>query len=74
MIQVVEGLGWPEEVPDLDIKSYFKGMDDGEAIGQEVATNDLEAWRDQYYPEWCRERGIFNLAILVAKGFFRRST
>jgi hypothetical protein len=73
MIQVVEGLGWPEERQEKSPLEYFAGMADGEEYRSEEIVNDLEAWRDEYYPEWCRERGIFNLAILVAKGFFWRA-
>lgn len=54
--QCERGLGWPIE----------DQVDQGEEIAAE-----LEEHRDHFYPEWSRERGIFNFAILIARGFFR---
>lgn len=62
-MRVVEGLGYPV---------YEDGP--SQPLEQDELVTELEAHRDTYYPDWCRERGIFNFAILVAKGFFRRAT
>ena len=59
-VKVVEGLGYPvyEDAPP-------------QPLDQTDLVKELEEHRDTYYPDWCRERGIFNFAILVARGFFR---
>lgn len=61
-MRVIEGLGYPVYEEDAP-----------EPLQQADLVAELETHRDTYYPDWCRERGIFNFAILVAKGFFRRT-
>lgn len=71
MIQVVEGLGWPEESPSASPElpyQYFAGMADGETYRTEEIVAELEALREEVAPEWSPRRGAYNMAILVARG------
>jgi hypothetical protein len=75
MIQVVEGLGWPEERDAKPPDQYFAGMADGEVYRSEEIVAQLEALRDEPGTEWSLRRGVYNMAILIARDtkFWKRS-
>lgn len=77
-MQVIEGLGWPVDVSlvtyaNNEAAAYNRGFSDGVVNGRYQVEEELTELREELAPEWSIKRGVWNFAVLVAQGFFRRT-